>query len=62
MIRKPDRRSFVKQTSIAGAGFWLAGGIAGAQEKKSALEGLRFAGVGVGGKGGSDIDPTTGKK
>ncbi len=56
MIRKPDRRSFVKQTSIAGAGFWLAGGIAGAQEKKSALEGLRFAGVGVGGKGGSDID------
>ena len=51
MIRKPDRRSFVKQTSIAGAGFWLAGGIAGAQEKKSALEGLRFAGVGVGGKG-----------
>lgn len=56
MIRKPDRRSFVKQTSIAGAGFWLAGGIAGAQDKKSALEGLRFAGVGVGGKGGSDID------
>lgn len=56
MSSRLNRRSFVKKTSIAGAGFWLAGGIAPAQEKKSALEGLRFAGVGVGGKGGSDID------
>jgi predicted dehydrogenase len=56
MSTRLNRRSFVKKTSIAGAGFWLAGGIAPAQEKKSALEGLRFAGVGVGGKGGSDID------
>jgi len=56
MSKKMNRRGFVKNSAIAGTGFWLAGGIAAAPAKASALEGLRFAGVGVGGKGGSDID------
>ena len=56
MSKKMNRRGFVKNSAIAGTGFWLAGGIAASPAKASALEGLRFAGVGVGGKGGSDID------
>lgn len=56
MSRKLNRRGFVRNSAVAGAGFWLAGGLSSSPVRASALEGLRFAGVGVGGKGGSDID------
>ncbi|MSR31707.1 MAG: Gfo/Idh/MocA family oxidoreductase [Gemmataceae bacterium] len=56
MASKNSRRKFLKQSALAGTGFWLAGGVAPAETRKSALEGLRFAGIGVGGKGSSDID------
>ena len=55
MQRRTNRREFLKQTSLAGAGFWVAGGIALA-ESKSANEKLNIACIGVGGKGSSDTD------
>jgi predicted dehydrogenase len=50
-----DRREFLKETTLAGAGFWVAGGLALA-DSKSANEKLNFACIGVGGKGSSDTD------
>jgi predicted dehydrogenase len=49
------RRQFLRDTSLAGVGFWVAGGLTRA-ESKSPNEKLNIAGVGVGGKGSSDID------
>jgi predicted dehydrogenase len=55
MSRRSNRRQFIQQTSLAGIGFWVAGGITlGAS--KAANEKLNIAGIGVGGKGSSDID------
>jgi predicted dehydrogenase len=58
MSRRASRREFVRNTTLAGVGFWVAGGVSLGEEKKprSPLERLRVAGVGVGGKGSSDID------
>ncbi|HWG46058.1 MAG TPA: Gfo/Idh/MocA family oxidoreductase [Gemmataceae bacterium] len=55
MSRRSNRRQFIQQTGLAGIGFWVAGGITlGAS--KSPNEKLNIAGIGVGGKGSSDID------
>jgi len=51
--RQSDRREFLKDTTLAGVGFWVAGGVTQAQSK-SANEQLNFACIGVGGKGDSD--------
>jgi predicted dehydrogenase len=58
MSRRTSRRQFLRNTTLAGVGFWVAGGVSLGEEKKprSPLERLRVAGVGVGGKGSSDID------
>lgn len=53
MARQPSRRQFLQSTAVAGVGFWVAGGVR-AQESKSPNERIRFACVGVGGKGSSD--------
>ena len=53
MSRHTSRRDFMKATTAAGIGFWVAGG-ARAEESKSANERIRFACIGVGGKGSSD--------
>ncbi|HZU39139.1 MAG TPA: Gfo/Idh/MocA family oxidoreductase [Gemmataceae bacterium] len=53
MSRRSNRRDFLKQTSLAGLGFWAAGGLALA-DGKSANEKLNIACIGVGGKGSSD--------
>jgi predicted dehydrogenase len=53
MTRRSNRRQFLRHTSLAGIGFWVAGGIA-LGDSKSPLERLHFACIGVGGKGGSD--------
>src|SRR6202158_5004906 len=55
MRDKTNRRDFLKQTSLAGVGFWVAGGIALADDK-SANGKINFACIGVGGKGSSDTD------
>jgi predicted dehydrogenase len=53
MARRKTRRDFLKTSALAGAGFWIAG-TAAADDKKNPIETVRFASIGVGGKGGSD--------
>src|SRR5579884_579540 len=55
MSRRTNRRQFIQQSALAGIGFWAAGGLT-ALESKSANGKLRFACIGVGGKGSSDTD------
>ncbi len=53
MEQQSNRRDFLKDTTLAGVGFWVAGGVALA-DSKAANEKLSFACIGVGGKGDSD--------
>ena len=55
MSRRTNRRQFIQQTGLAGLGFWVAGGLTPAFSR-SPNEKLNIACIGVGGKGGSDID------
>lgn len=55
MSRRSSRRRFLQQTTMAGVGFWVAGGISLA-DSKSANEKINFASIGVGGKGSGDTD------
>src|SRR5579859_404889 len=52
-----NRRDFLKVGAAAGAGYWLtATAVSAARAGDSPNEKLRFAGIGVGGKGDSDIN------
>ena len=53
MMRKTTRRDFIKNTSAIGAALWVGGPKVWAQEK-SPNERVRYACIGVGGKGDSD--------
>jgi predicted dehydrogenase len=53
MRQKTSRRRFLQGSAAAGIGFWVAGGVQ-AQESKSPNEKIRFACIGVSGKGQSD--------
>jgi predicted dehydrogenase len=53
MARQQNRRSFMKESGLAGVGFWVAAGLQ-AQESKSPNERVNVACIGVGGKGSSD--------
>lgn len=53
MGRHTNRRQFLQATAMAGAGFWVAG-TAAADDTKSPNETIRFACIGVGGKGSGD--------
>jgi predicted dehydrogenase len=53
MAHRKNRRDFLKMSAGAGVGFWVAGSAA-ADDKKTAIETVRFASIGVGGKGSSD--------
>jgi predicted dehydrogenase len=55
MSRRTNRRDFLKQSALAGAGFWVAGGLTRA-DSKSANEKINIACIGVGGKGQSDTE------
>jgi predicted dehydrogenase len=55
MTRTTNRRQFLHTTAATGVGFWVAGGLR-AQESKSPSEKIRFACVGIDGKGASDSD------
>ncbi len=52
---RSNRRQFIQGTAAAGIGYWVAGGIA-AEPSKSPNERIRFACIGIGGKGDSDSD------
>ena len=54
MSRRRDRRDFLKQSALAGAGFWAAAGAAPA-ESRSANEKLNVALIGCGGRGASNL-------
>ncbi len=54
MVRRNSRRDFLKQAAAAGVGVWALGGLT-PRESRAASEKLGFAGIGVGGKGHSDI-------
>ncbi|MGI6402185.1 MAG: Gfo/Idh/MocA family oxidoreductase [Thermoguttaceae bacterium] len=56
MSLQTSRRDFLKTSTIAGVGFMVSAGTAPKLARASALEGLAIAGIGVGGKGSSDID------
>ncbi|MEX2026474.1 MAG: Gfo/Idh/MocA family oxidoreductase [Pirellulaceae bacterium] len=53
MSRRKSRRQFLKTTAALGVGYWVAGGIA-PRASRAAIEEIRFACVGVNGKGASD--------
>jgi predicted dehydrogenase len=53
MAQRANRREFLQTTGALGIGFWVAAG-ATAKESKSPNEKIRFACIGVTGKGGSD--------
>ena len=53
MNRGTNRRTFVKTAAALGVGYWAAGGIE-PRRSLSANEEIRFASIGVGGKGQSD--------
>jgi predicted dehydrogenase len=55
MPRQSNRRQFMQATAATGVGFWVAGGLQ-AEESKSPNEKIRFACVGVDGKGASDSE------
>jgi predicted dehydrogenase len=55
MSRRISRRKFMQHSAAAGAGFWVAGGLTPAISQ-SPNEKLGIVGIGVGGKGSSDID------
>jgi predicted dehydrogenase len=54
MSERTNRRDFLKASALAGVGFWVAGPAAAEKKERSPLERVRFACIGVGGKGGSD--------
>ena len=60
MARRTNRRDFLKASAAVGAGFWVAARPSWVQAK-SANEKLNIAGVGVGGKGASDIGAVAGE-
>jgi predicted dehydrogenase len=54
MRRHSTRRDFLKQSALASIGFWALGGVTPGVSR-AANEKLHIAGIGVGGKGHSDI-------
>jgi predicted dehydrogenase len=62
MTRPRNRRQFLKQTALAGAGFWILGASTGATaDQRSPNEKLNVAGIGVGGQGEGDIGAFAGQ-
>jgi predicted dehydrogenase len=53
MTKRTSRRRFLQATAAAGAGYWVAGGIA-PRPARAANEAIQFGCVGIGGKGASD--------
>lgn len=56
MSRRQSRRRFLQNTAMATTGFWVTGGLSQGKNSNWAMERLNIAGIGIGGKGGSDIE------
>ena len=57
MSNKTTRRDFVKQTATLGTAWWVGSqSLWSAEKERSPLERLKFACIGVEGKGSSDTD------
>ena len=56
MSRKSPRRHFLKQSVALGTAWWVGSSTAGWTQPQSPLETIRFACIGVDGKGASDRD------
>jgi hypothetical protein len=54
--KRQARRDFLKLSAAAGTGFWVSGVAADPLKSTWPSERIRVAGIGVGGKGSSDID------
>jgi predicted dehydrogenase len=59
-VKQTSRRQFLKQTALAGVGFWVAGGVTRADvdaagKTRSANEKLNLGIVGAGGQGGHNL-------
>ncbi len=54
MNRRSTRRDFLQSAALAGVGYWVAGGVRADDKPASANDTIRFACVGVAGKGQSD--------
>jgi len=55
------RRDMLRQTALAGVGYWTTAGMLTAAESKSPNEKLNIAGIGVGGRGASDVGGVAGE-
>jgi predicted dehydrogenase len=55
MSRRSTRRDFLKQTAVAGAGFWLAGGLTEVHARPGPSDRLNVAIIGAGGQGGHNL-------
>ncbi|HLJ11836.1 MAG TPA: Gfo/Idh/MocA family oxidoreductase [Planctomycetaceae bacterium] len=55
MSRRSSRRTFLKESAAIGIGLWAGGGVL-AKASTSANERVRFACIGIGGKGDSDSE------
>lgn len=55
-----NRRQFLQQTTLAGIGFWVAGGVSPAASK-SPNEKLNLGVIGVGGRGGHNLSQVAGE-
>jgi predicted dehydrogenase len=56
MAGKLNRREFLKNTGVAGTGFWIAGRQIGFGQEKSPNAKLNIACIGVGGRGRASLD------
>src|SRR5260370_4758710 len=56
MSRRSSRRKFLQGAAAVGAGFFIGGSPLLLRAERAANERLRFAGIGVGGKGDGDIN------
>ncbi len=54
MSQKTTRRDFIQQASVLGAAYWVSGAPKAFSKEASPLERVRYACIGVGGKGESD--------
>ena len=56
MAMHVNRRQMLKGTALVGAGYWISGLARGQEDSKSPNEKLNIAGIGVGGRGGADVN------
>ena len=61
MSHQFNRRQMLRNTSLAGIGIWLSTGPGGRANGQSPNEKLNVAGIGVGGRGASDVNGVAGE-